>query len=181
MELSFCLIEQRAIDVLDRGRLEIDQRDGRLHRVADGCEKDESEPFLAWQWRDFELRRKNRGECPFAPIPRMYASSLISARRETLARCITLAREDREAVNIRARRFFRRRSNLDTAKQDKGSLSSFFAYMSGRDASDRRVDRSQAGRDRAHRAPLLDHTKGQLHFPSRARFARARHSTGEQF
>ena len=67
MELSFCLIEQRAIDVLDRGRLEIDQCDGRLHRVADGCEKDESEPFLAWQWRDSELRRKNRGECPFAP------------------------------------------------------------------------------------------------------------------
>src|SRR5438874_13088531 len=67
MELSFCLIEQRSIDVLDRGRLEIEQSNGGLHRVGDGCEKDEAESSLARQGRDFELRGKNRGECPFAP------------------------------------------------------------------------------------------------------------------
>src|SRR5207248_220683 len=66
MELSFCLIEQRPIDVLDRGRLEIEQSHGRLHRVGDGCEKDEAESFLTRQGRDFELCGKNRGECPFA-------------------------------------------------------------------------------------------------------------------
>ena len=65
MELPFRLIEQRAIDVLDRGRLQIKQRNGCLHRLGDGCEKDETEPFFTRQRRDFELRGKNRGECSF--------------------------------------------------------------------------------------------------------------------
>ena len=47
MELAFRLIEQGTIDVLDRGRLEIEQGNGRLHCVHHRSEENQAEAFLA--------------------------------------------------------------------------------------------------------------------------------------
>ena len=55
MQLSFCLIEQWPVNVLDRCRFQIEQLDRCLHRVVDAPEKNQAEPFLAGQRRNFEL------------------------------------------------------------------------------------------------------------------------------
>ena len=62
MQLSFCLIEQWPVNVLDRRRFQVEQLDRCLHRVVDAREKNQAEPFLAGQGRNFELSRKNRGQ-----------------------------------------------------------------------------------------------------------------------
>ena len=55
MQLSFCLIEQWPVNVLDRRRFQVEQLDRCLHRVVDGREKNQAEPFLGGQGRNFEL------------------------------------------------------------------------------------------------------------------------------
>jgi hypothetical protein len=62
MQLPFCLIEQRPVDMLDRGRFQIEQLDRCLHRIIDTRKKNQAKPFLAGQGRNFELSRKNRGQ-----------------------------------------------------------------------------------------------------------------------
>ena len=52
VKLSFSLIEQGTIDVFDRGRLEIDERDACLHRFRNRCEEDQTKSFFAREWRD---------------------------------------------------------------------------------------------------------------------------------
>src|SRR2546421_12737726 len=66
MQLPFCLIEQWPVDVLDRGRFQIEQLDRCLHRFIDAREKDQAEPFLTGQRRNFEFGRENRGQCSLA-------------------------------------------------------------------------------------------------------------------
>jgi len=66
IQLSFRLIEQWPVDVLDRGRFQFEQVDRRLHRFGDGREEDESEPFLARQRDDLQFRGENRSEGAFA-------------------------------------------------------------------------------------------------------------------
>ena len=62
MQLPFCLIEQWPVNVLDRGRFQIEQLDCGLHRIIDTREKNQAEPFLAGQGTNFELSQKNRGQ-----------------------------------------------------------------------------------------------------------------------
>src|SRR4029434_6624779 len=62
MQLPLCLIEQRPVDVLDRGRFQIEQLDRCLNRMIDTGKKNQAKPFLAGQGRNFELSRKNRGQ-----------------------------------------------------------------------------------------------------------------------
>ena len=52
--------------MFDRGRLEIEQRDCRLHRFPNGCEEDQAESFLPRQRRNLQLRGEDRGQCAFA-------------------------------------------------------------------------------------------------------------------
>ena len=66
MQLSFCLIEQWPVDVLDRDRFQIEQLDRCLHRIIDAGEKNQAEPFFTGQGRNFEFGRENRGQCPLA-------------------------------------------------------------------------------------------------------------------
>jgi len=49
--LSFGLIEQRPIDVFDRGRLEIEKLNRRLHCFRYRREKDQTQAFLLRQLR----------------------------------------------------------------------------------------------------------------------------------
>jgi hypothetical protein len=67
MELAFGLIEQRPINVFDRGRLKIEKSDRCLHRFSHGREKDQAQSLLARQRRNLEFSGENRGEGPFAP------------------------------------------------------------------------------------------------------------------
>src|SRR4030095_2808449 len=62
MQLPFCLIEQRTVDVLDRGRFQIEPLYRCRHPTVDPREKKQAKPFLAGQGRNFELSRKNRGQ-----------------------------------------------------------------------------------------------------------------------
>src|SRR6266496_762180 len=66
MKLAPCLIEQWPINMLDGGRLQIEQRDRCLHRLIDAREKNQAQAFLARQRRNFKLSRKNRRQRPLA-------------------------------------------------------------------------------------------------------------------
>src|SRR6266513_347565 len=52
--------------MFDRGRFKIEKLDRGLHRFAYRCKKDQTQPFFARQWRDFDFSRENCGERSFA-------------------------------------------------------------------------------------------------------------------
>src|SRR3954447_5157296 len=66
MKLPLRLIEQWSINVFNCRRLQIQQLDRRLHCVVDTGEKDQTQTFLVWQRRNFQLSGANRGESSFA-------------------------------------------------------------------------------------------------------------------
>ena len=62
MELAFGLVEQRSIDVLNRGGFKIEKLDCCLHRFTHRCKEDEAQTFLAGQGRDPEFGGKDRSQ-----------------------------------------------------------------------------------------------------------------------
>ena len=66
MELTFGLIEQRTIDVLNGGGFKIEKLNGGLHRFVHRGKKDQAQAFASRQRRNFEFGGENRGQRSFA-------------------------------------------------------------------------------------------------------------------